>query len=139
MGKPENKITKAIVTQLRGNSRRERLLHRLHSVVLVLKGYSSSETARIYGDSARAVAYWVKRFKQDGCEGLKEESRPGRPSKLNATQYKRLQTIISKSKGNSKKENAEMLSVFISKEFKISMTPRQCWRILNRLTVNSSA
>jgi transposase len=134
MQKSVNKVTKEILTQLRGHSPQERLLHRLHCVAVVLKGYSSSESARIYGDSPRAVAYWVKRFNQDGLHGLKEESRPGRPSKLNAAQFKKLKTLLNKSKGKSKRENAEMLSAYILKEFKISLTPRQCWRILNRLT-----
>ena len=128
-------MSKAVLQILRGNSAHERLLHRLHCVAIVLKGYSASEVARIYKDSPRAVAYWVTSFKQDGLEGVKEESRPGRPSKLNATQFKKLQTLIKKSKGKSKRENSDMLASYILKEFKISLTPRQCWRILNRLTM----
>jgi transposase len=127
-------ITKEMLTTLRGNSSRERLLHRLHSVALVLNGSSASETARIYGDSPRAVAYWVTRFKRHGIEGLQEESRPGRPSTLNATQLKKLQTYLKQSGTKSRPVNAKELSAYILKEFGVSLTQHLCWRILKRLT-----
>jgi transposase len=127
-------ITKEVLATLRGDSSRERLLHRLHSVTLVLNGLSSSETGRIYGDSPRAVAYWVKRYKKDGLQGLHEESRPGRPSKLNPSQLKKVQTFLNKSAARSKSVKAVILAEYISKEFGIVLTVRQCWRIVNRLT-----
>jgi len=123
-----------MLSTLRGDSSRERLLHRLHSVALVLSGLSASEAARIYGDSPRAVAYWVTRFKKDGLDGLHEETRPGRPSKLNQFQLKKLQTFLNKSAAKSKSMKAEILAEYISKEFGIVLTVRQCWRIVNRLT-----
>lgn len=133
MQNKEHKITKESLKLLRGESSQDRVLHRLHSVALVSRGYSSSEAARIYEDSPRAVAYWVKRFKADGIEGLKEESRPGRPSKLNVKQFKQLQGFTRRAKKNSLL-NSQILSAYILEEFKISLTPRQCWRILKRLT-----
>jgi transposase len=132
--KSRHTITKEMLTTLRGDSSRERLLHRLHGVALVLSGLSSSEAARIYGDSPRAVAYWVTQFKKDGLDGLHEETRPGRPSKLNQSQLKKLQTLLNKSAAKSKSVKAEILAEYISKEFGIVLTVRQCWRIVNRLT-----
>jgi transposase len=127
-------ITNEMLATLRGDSSRERLLHRLHSVALVLSGLSASEAARIYGDSPRAVAYWVTQFKKNGLDGLHEETRPRRPSKLNQSQLKKLQTLINKSATKSKSVKAEILAEYISKEFGIVLTVRQCWRIVNRLT-----
>jgi len=132
--KSSHAITNEMLSTLRGDSSRERLLHRLHSVALVLSGLSASEAARIYGDSPRAVAYWVTRFKKDGLDGLHEETRPGRPSKLNQFQLKKLQTFLNKSAAKSKSMKAEILAEYISKEFGIVLTVRQCWRIVNRLT-----
>ena len=132
--KSSHAITKKTLATLRGDSSRERLLHRLHSVALVLSGLSASEAGRIYGDSPRAVAYWVTRFKKDGLDGLNEETRPGRPSKLNQSQLKKLQTLLNKSAARSKSVKAEILAEYISKEFGIVLTVRQCWRIVNRLT-----
>jgi transposase len=100
---------------------------------LVLSGFSASEVARIYGDSPRAVAYWVKRFNDEGAAGLEEEARPGRPSKLNAAQMKKVQTFLKRSRAKSQPVNADALSSFILTDLRISLTPRQCWRILNRL------
>jgi transposase len=132
---PKTLSTKAMLRTLRGETPRERLLHRLHSVVLVLSGQSASEVARIHGDSPRAVAYWISRFNDEGVTGLKDDQRPGRPSKLDAKQMNKLQTFLKREKQQSKSVNAEALAAFILTEFRISLTPRQCWRILKRLKV----
>jgi transposase len=126
-------LAKAVQRTLRGQTPRERLLHRLHSVVLVLSGQSASEVARIHGDSPRAVAYWVSRFNEAGMTGLDEDQRPGRPSKLNEKQMNKLQIFVRHAKQNSKPINAEALAIFILTEFRISLTARQCWRILNKI------
>jgi len=131
--KPNNILTKAMLRMLRGETPRERLLHRLHSVVLVQSGQSASEVARIHGDSPRAVAYWVTRFNNEGVKGLGENKRPGRPSKLDALQMDKLQRLMKRSKQQAKSINAEALAAFILTEFGISLTPRQCWRILNKI------
>ena len=126
-------MVKETLKRLRGSSARERLLHRLHSVALVLNGLSSSEAARIYGDSPRAVAYWVKRFKQHGVSGLREEARPGRPSRVKPSHLQRVQTFIGRSRAASKPINADSVSAFLLKACGISLTHRQCWRVLKKL------
>lgn len=118
---------------LHGKTAQERLLHRLHCVVLVMSGTSSSKAGKIYGDSPRAVAYWVTRFQQNGIEGLGEEARSGRPSKLTVAQFIRLQIYLEQSKAKAKPVNAKSLSIFLVSEFGINLTDRQCWRILRRL------
>ena len=127
------KLGKETLKTLRGNSSRERLLHRLHSVALVLKGYSASEAARLYGDSPRAVAYWVRRFEKAGLAGLEEEVRSGRPSRLLPTQWTRVEKFVNQQSKQSKPVNGDVLATFLQAEFKIKLTPRQCWRILKRL------
>ena len=126
-------IPKKTLARLRGGSASERLLHRLHSVVLVLKGFSASEAARIYGDSPRAVAYWVKRFKHEGLLGLGDEVRSGRPPKLKPRQLKALQILITHSQNAGKAMDAKSMRAYVLKECGVSLTPRQCWRILKRL------
>lgn len=125
-------LRKAIQRKLRGKTSRERLLHRLHSIALALSGFAASEVARIHGDSPRAVAYWVNQFKEKGIPGLEEEQRPGRPSKLNEQQMKSLRNFVEKTKQTSKSVNADEVRAFILSEFGISLTARQCWRILNK-------
>lgn len=134
MGKKlQFQITKSMVRDLCAESSRARLLHRLHCVALVAHGLSASKVARIFDDSPRAVAYWVKRFNQNGLMGLEEEARPGRPSKLNKNQQKKLQTFVKAQAAHSKPLTAERLAAYISKEFGITLTVVQCWRILKRL------
>jgi len=128
-------ITAKMLRDLCAKSPRDRLLHRLHGVALVFHGLSASEVARMYGDSPRAVSYWVKRFKERGLKGLEEDSRPGRPSKLNPSQWEKLQAFLNQARARSRPVNAETLSAYILNEFDVSLTVRQCWRILKRLKV----
>jgi transposase len=86
----EKLLPKELLAKVHGASLCERVLHRLHSVALVLSGRSASEAARIYGDSPRAVAYWVTRYEKHGVKGLGEDSRPGRPAKLNLPQMQKV-------------------------------------------------
>ena len=46
------------------------------------------EVARLLGDSPRTVAYWVRRFAEEGFAGLAESDRPGRPRRLSPEQLK---------------------------------------------------
>jgi len=132
--KPQNIADGKLLKLMRGGSPSERLLHRLHAVALVLHGLSASEVARIFCDSPRAVAYWVTRFKKDGLKGLGEDSRPGRPSKLTALQKKKLEAFIKQSRVGSQPAKAKKLSQYIFNEFGISITIRQCWRILKKMS-----
>ena len=127
-------LTGQMVRDICAESSDARLLHRLHCVALVNHGLSASEVARMFGDSPRAVAYWVTRFKKKGVVGLREDSRPGRPSTLNPSQIQKLKTFIEQSRTGSPPLKAETVSAFISNEFDVFLTIRQCWRILKRLT-----
>jgi len=127
-------LTGKMVSDLSAKSPDARLLHRLHCVALVNHGLSASEVARFFGDSPRAVSYWVTRFKKEGVDGLRDEARPGRPSKLNPTQMKKLQAFIKQFHARSKPVKPEMLSEYISNEFSVVITFRQCRRIIERLT-----
>ena len=124
---------KLVLKRLRGSSEEERLLHRLHAVVLVLDGFSASETARLFGDSPRAVSYWVTRFSKLGIDGLRSEPRSGRPRSLSAGQQKLLRTFIQKQERESKPFNAGIVSQFIKRKFGVDLTVRHCWRILKLL------
>ena len=122
-----------LLKRVHGTSEAERLLHRLHCVVLVLNGFSASEAARLFGDSPRAVAYWVTRFGKLGVEGLQAEPKPGRPSSFTPQQLKKLKQFVKQQLSQSKPMNAKLLSQYIKRTYEIDLTPRHCWRILKRL------
>ena len=131
--KTQKGVSNSISKTLHGDTARERLLHRAHAVTLVLSGVSSSQVGRIYGDSPRAVAYWVTRFKKEGLDGLQDEAKPGRPSTLTSSQISKLQKHLSHFQEESESKKAEKSANYILKEFGITLTVRQCWRILKRL------
>ena len=126
-------IPKALLKKLRGNSSSERLLHRLHAVALVAGGLSASEVGQIYGDSPRAVAYWVTQYRKSGFEGLQEEDRPGRPCGIKPNADEEAANFcgtISCEITNGECEHP--LQVYQRRVRHFSDIP-QCWRILNRL------
>jgi len=130
-------VSSDLLKKLRGGSPAERLVHRLHSVALVASGLSASEAARIYGDSPRAVAYWVTRYTKLGLKGLEEESRPGRPSRLNPREMKQLERFVKQSRARSQVVNANVLTKYIKTTFGVTLTVRQCLRILKRFGSSS--
>jgi len=65
------RILKAIFRRAEPN----RFQHRLHCVLLVSAGQSCTEVAKLFGDSARSVQHWVKRYNEEGIEGLYNPSR----------------------------------------------------------------
>jgi transposase len=130
------KLPPKLLRTLRGSSPEERILHRLHSVVLVLNGFSCSEVAKCYGDSARSVAYWVERFEGKGLAGLEEEARSGRPSKLTPAQLKKVAGFLKGSQTGETPVDGKALSVFIKRRFGVSLTVRQCRRIVKQFLVS---
>ena len=129
----KKKQPEELLRALRGAAESERILHRLHSVVLVLNGFSSSEAARLYGDSARSVAYWVKRFEEHGVGGLEEKQRSGRPSKLSESQMRSVKSWVRKSFDGTP-VTGKVLSSYIRSRFGLSLTVRQCRRIMKTIS-----
>jgi len=134
MGKDvHKKLSQQVRRALRGATERERILHRLHSVALVLNGFSASKAARLYGDSARSVAYWFKRFEESGTRGLEEERRSGRPRKLTPVQMKQVSAFVESASQKDERVPAKKVSFFINQKFRVRLTVRQCRRIVKRL------
>jgi transposase len=131
--KPRLAKSKKLIKRLHGATATERFLHRLHCVAVVMDGRTAVETARIFEDSPRAVAYWVTRYKKHGVEGLFDEEKSGRPSRLSALQVEQVSHFVSKLRERSQPVNATMLANYIKKNFGVTFTIRQCWRILKPL------
>ena len=68
--------------------------HRLHAVLLVAQGLSCRKVAQLLGDSPRAVAYWARRFEDEGLAGLAEAERPGRPRRLQPDQLNQIDAAL---------------------------------------------
>ena len=51
-------------------SRESRYDHRLHGILLIAQAMSGRQVAQLLGDAPRTVAYWVRRFEEEGLAGL---------------------------------------------------------------------
>lgn len=103
--------------------------HRLRSVRRVLAGEPAAAVGRRYGDSPRAVAYWVSRYRDSGAKGLETAPRSGRPSKLAPAQLKMVRAFVAREGAVS----GPALANFIKGRFGVVVTRRQCSRILDGL------
>lgn len=118
-------------------SEESRYDHRLHAVLLVAKGMSCPEASDYLGDPERTLRYWINRYIKKGLQGLIENERPGRPSRLTGEQIERINRVL-----RGKPEDVglrggiwdgKLLSAFIQKEFQVSLGIRQCQRLFRQL------
>lgn len=59
-----------------------RLARRIQAVYLARKGLSCPEIMTITGACRRAIQQWVRKYNNDRIDGLRDEPRPGQPTKL---------------------------------------------------------
>ncbi|PAW78397.1 MAG: hypothetical protein B9S32_07690 [Verrucomicrobia bacterium Tous-C9LFEB] len=118
-----------------------RYYHRLHGVLLVLRGMSCQQAGRLIGDSARALQYWVKRFETAGLEGLYEKERPGRPRRLGPEHLEELKLVLQRQPTDFGLESdfwdAKSLSAYLRQNCAIVLGLRQCQRLLRQFGCNS--
>ncbi|MBC7346588.1 MAG: transposase [Clostridia bacterium] len=114
-----------------------RYYHRLHVVLLVLRGYSCYEAARVYGDSPRSVQYWMHRLTSHGLAGLKEGDRPGRPSRLSQSEKDRLREELKASPRalgyDQNLWDGKLLSHHLEVRYGVELGVRQCQRLFHEL------
>jgi transposase len=112
-------------------------LHRLHCVLLVAQGCSSSQVAEWFGDHPRTVERWLHRAREYGPKGLKDEQKTGRPPKVRDDQRKRLQGDIHKKPTelgyDCKAWDGKLLQTHLAQRYGVEMGVRQCQRLLNQL------
>lgn len=115
----------------------QRLLNRLHCVLLVAEGRSSYEVARWFGKDPRTVERWVHAFDKRGIGGLREHRSGGRPAKLSDKQVQRLAHDLQKPphvSGYPEREwSGKRLAQHLECRYGIRLSPRQCQRMMRRL------
>jgi len=110
--------------------------HRLHAVLLVAQGMSGHQVAQMLGDAPRTVAYWVARFEERGLSGLMDEARSGRTPSLSPSQLQALEGVLRKSPravGLSGPWDGKTLSLYLQRQWGISLGVRQCQRLFRQL------
>ena len=101
----------------------------------IQSGTKQTKTASYLKVSRRIVNEWVKRFNEEGIEGLIEKSRAGRPTKLDTEQLVKFQEYaqsysIKESKGRLK---AIDFVNSIESEFGIKYSKTNIYRLLHKL------
>ena len=67
---------------------------RLQAISLLTKGLQPVDVAKRLGVDRRSVRRWHAEYKRNGEDGLKAKVAPGRPTKLNTKQRKRLERYL---------------------------------------------
>ena len=65
-------------------------VRRLLAIALVLEGYSRTEAAALSGMDRQTLRDWVHRYNDEGIDGLKSRSAPGRAPALTDEQMAEL-------------------------------------------------
>lgn len=111
--------------------------HRLHGLLLLLKGYDSYSVAELFGQAPTTIQRWIHSFNKKGFAGLVEGERPGRPRSLTERQWKRLGQDLRKNPSDFSYEqtfwDGKLMSTHLEKEYKIELGVRQCQRIFNSM------
>lgn len=117
-------------------SKESRYDHRLHALLLVAQGMSCSLAARYLGDMPRTVQCWIRLYESQGFKGVEEGERTGRPARLTL----QCSEIIADALRRSPQDfglslqgwNGKALAEFIQNRCKISLSIRQCQRLLHQ-------
>jgi transposase len=111
--------------------------HRLHGVLLVCSGLSTYEVAELFGQSARTVQYWVRRFEQRGFAGLQETERPGRPTTLDESALERVGHDLRRDPRDlgytQTLWDGKLLSHHLEAVYRVHLGVRQCQRLFAQL------
>ena len=97
MGAPLEVRTDMEAAELRRLARRERdgrVAARLIALANVLDGMSRGAAARAAGMDRQTLRDWVIRFNAVGADGLRDQSRPGRPTRMTEGQQATLKAIV---------------------------------------------
>jgi transposase len=117
-------------------SQEARYDHRLHGILLVAQGLSCREVAGLLGDAHSTVAYWVRRYEEEGLAGLVDGDRPGRPKRLTEEHLAQIAAALRKSPKDfgfsSNLWDGKTLAAFIAKQWQIDLGVRQCQRLFRQ-------
>ncbi|KAF3977922.1 MAG: transposase [Methylococcales symbiont of Iophon sp. n. MRB-2018] len=94
---------------------------RLIGLSHIQNGKSYEQVAQYLLQSLSAVKQWVRHYKDDGIDGLKEKQRSGRPSKAHTQNHTRLLKSILAMQDNKKGGRVRLKDIqnMLSKDFNI--------------------
>jgi transposase len=130
-------VMQIAIQQEIARSEEARYDHRLHGVLLVASGESCIEVGHKFGEDARTIQRWVKRFEQRGFAGLHDGERPGRPRSLDTRQWEQLAGELRRSPRDFGHEqnlwDGKLLGVHLKQHYGVALGVRQCQRIFRQM------
>jgi len=110
---------------------------RLSAMALLKQRWSGSKVARHFGVTPAAVSQWKKAYRQHGPDALKSTPHTGRPSKLTASQLKRLEKLLLQSPEKHGYANdlwtLPRVAAVIQKHFGVLYDASGIWHVLVRM------
>ncbi|PCI37475.1 MAG: hypothetical protein COB53_06370 [Elusimicrobia bacterium] len=117
-------------------ARAPRLETRMGSSALPDKGLNFHKTAAIWGQSPRAVEYWMKRFSKEELPNAKPRRGPGRPPVLSDQQMEYLVADLSKGPQSvgfhAHHWTGPLLKRYLGEYYGAHMTVRHCQRLIRQ-------
>lgn len=122
---------KPLIAKETNGRMRIRLLALLH----IKDGANRAQTAIYLKVSRKAVNDWVKKFYENGFDGLKEQPRTGRPCNLTAEQLITFKEYVTRNsiKPNGGRLTGKSLVNYIQKEYGVTYCLDNIYRLLNSL------
>jgi transposase len=112
-----------------------RMRSRLIALSHIKNGVNRTQTAKYLQVSRRMVNEWVKRFNEEGLDGLKEKPRSGRPRALFTEQLKKLKAyVVSHAiKPDGGRLKGTLVITYVEQEFGVSYSLTNIYRLLHQL------
>ena len=130
-------IMRLAVQQEIARSEESRYDHRLHGILLVSNGISCYQVAEWLGQNPVTIQRWVNRFEADGFAGLQEGERPGRPRRLNETQWEAVDRDLRRSPRElgyaQNLWDGKLLAHYLAEAYGVDVGVRQCQRMFRQL------
>ena len=108
-------------------------LHRLHCVVLLLKGFSCHDVAEAFGQHPRTVERWRVRYREMGPEGLMDLPRQGRPARLSEETRVQLENDLRSPPSafgyDGKRWSGELIQQHLERRYQVTFSRRHCQRL----------
>jgi transposase len=117
-----------------------RFIHRVHGILLFIEKESEScdSIGYLFGNSPRTISNWIKKLNSSGdLESLRDEPRPGRPSRLSLGQKLELKEILQRQPEASGMTgniwDGKTLSAYIERRYGIILKVRTCQTLFHQL------
>lgn len=114
-----------------------RLAKRIHAVVLNMEGRRSTEISTLLQSPRSVVSMWLKKYSDQGLEGLSEGHRSGRPRGLGEEEREQLTDIVDSGPVAygflSGVWTSPMIARVINEEFEIEYHPGHVRKMLHGL------